>query len=495
MLFNSYTFILFFLIVLVLYYVPFFKWRIRKFHLLIASYIFYAAWNPPFVILIWISTLVDWYVGKWLAAGKGIRVRRRLLFFSLAVNLGLLSFFKYSQFLLDNFIGLLDMFNIQFTPALPDIILPVGISFYTFQTLSYTLDIYRGKCEPWNSFLDYALYVTFFPQLVAGPIVRSVDFLPQTRTPKKADADRLGWGFSLIGLGLFQKIVIADAFLAPVVEKVFDNRMMPDMISAWVGTAAFSGQIFSDFAGYSTCAVGVALCLGFILPENFNYPYAALNLSDFWRRWHISLSTWLRDYLFLPIAYTVTRSRITPLRFKKKPEAWGYLVGISITMFLGGLWHGAGWTFVAWGVIHGIYLVIGHTTRKARKKIRDKLKLNKYVRLHTFLKITTTFTLVSLAWVFFRSHSFEQACIILVTMLGFSFPGVTPRFHLNGIDIGTSVFIITGMLIIHWLMRERSLKALVENMHWVLRPVFLAGILLALLFLSGEDNAFIYFQF
>ena len=294
MLFNSYTFVLFFGVVLCLHNLRL-PWRAKKFNLLLASYLFYAAWNPPFVVLLWISTLVDWFVAKRMHRAASPVVRRALLMVSLAVNLGLLGFFKYSGFLIENFRAVLQLVSIEFVPPRMDIILPVGISFYTFQTLSYTLDIYFGKTRPWHSFLDYALYVTFFPQLVAGPIVRAVHFLPQCPEPRRATRDELGWGLTLMLIGLFQKVVVADGLLAPVAEAVYDTKVVATPASAWLGTLAFAGQIFCDFAGYSTCAIGAALCLGFRLPRNFHYPYAAIGFSDFWRRWHISLSSWLRD--------------------------------------------------------------------------------------------------------------------------------------------------------------------------------------------------------
>ncbi|MHC4180894.1 MAG: MBOAT family O-acyltransferase, partial [Planctomycetota bacterium] len=218
---------------------------------------------------------------------------------SLITNLGLLGFFKYGGFLLENFVVLLNTAGIQYEPALPDIVLPVGISFYTFQTLSYTLDVYRGKTRPWMSFLDFALFVTFFPQLVAGPIIRSGDFLPQCIEPRRATGRQLSWGLTLLVLGLFEKIVVADGLLAPISDKVYAQAGEAGFLDAWCGTLAFSGQIFCDFAGYSTCAIGIALCLGFAIQDNFRFPYAAGGFSDFWRRWHVSLSSWLRDYLYI----------------------------------------------------------------------------------------------------------------------------------------------------------------------------------------------------
>ena len=268
-----------------------------------------------------------------------------MLVASLAVNLGLLGFFKYRVFFLENFVALLNSVGVDFHPARPSIILPVGISFYTFQTLSYTLDIYMGKMKPARSFLDYALFVTFFPQLVAGPIVRAAHFLPQCEDARRTTLSQLGWGLSLILFGLFQKSVIADGLMAPVVERVYDSGEVLSFGAGWVGTLAFAMQIFCDFSGYSTCAIGTAMCLGFWLPVNFRSPYAAIGFSDFWRRWHVSLSSWLRDYLYIPLGGN------------RKGTARTY-VNLMITMLLGGLWHGASWNFVIWGGLHGVYLIV-----------------------------------------------------------------------------------------------------------------------------------------
>lgn len=312
MLFNSYTFLLFFAIVLVATR-AIGNWRARKAFLLVASYLFYAAWNPAFVVLLWISTLIDWFVARRLATASTPPLRKVLVAISLTANLGMLSYFKYGGFLLENVNALFAAGGLALHWTDPGIILPVGISFYTFQTLSYSLDVYRGRLRPARSFLDYALYVTFFPQLVAGPIVRAAEFLPQCERPLKGSARQLGWGLCLFTIGLFAKVVIADGLLAPVVEDVFGNAQQMGFVGAWIGAIAFGLQIFHDFFGYSTCAIGVALCLGFEIPDNFRFPYAACGFSDFWRRWHISLSSWLRDYLYIPLGETA-RERCAPIR-------------------------------------------------------------------------------------------------------------------------------------------------------------------------------------
>ena len=282
MVFNSLTFLVFFAVVLLLHRLPI-PWTAKKFNLLVASYIFYAAWNPPFMLLLWASTIVDWFIarGIYAARDKGRAHRRAWLLISLAANLGFLGFFKYGEFLLANWQALMASFGIDYVAPAWDIVLPVGISFYTFQTMSYTLDVYLGRSKPLKSFLDFSLFVTFFPQLVAGPIVRPGQLVPQFAAPKQATRDQMLWGLGLMVLGLFMKVVIADAGLANVADRVYGATDPVGFIDAWLGTLAFSGQIFCDFAGYSTIAVGAGLCLGFALPDNFRMPYAAIGFSDF----------------------------------------------------------------------------------------------------------------------------------------------------------------------------------------------------------------------
>lgn len=471
MLFNSYTFILFLTIVLILHYSPF-SWRQKKINLLIASYLFYAAWSPPFVLLLLASTVVDWFAAKRLFHARTQRTKTHWLLVSLFFNLGMLGFFKYGNFLLENFILFMNAFGIVWQPAPLDIILPLGISFYTFQTLSYTIDIYRGKSRPWHSFSDYALYVTFFPQLVAGPIVRANTFLPQCRKQTIPNTNQFAWGISLIIIGLFQKTVLADSLFAPVVEHAFNpNAIELTSAAYWLGAFAFSGQIFCDFSGYSSAAIGMAICLGFILPDNFRAPYAATGFSDFWRRWHISLSSWLRDYLFIPLG----GSRKGSLR------TTGNLV---ITMFLGGLWHGASWNFAVWGLLHGSYLVIEHGMVSS---IPASLR-NKYL---TFAGAATTFIVISVTWVFFRSTDLGHSLHILSGMLTWPRSGV-------GLPDG-QVILVAGALAAlvgtHWLLRNHSLEELAAKTPWILNVLTLSGMLLLILSASGKDRAFIYFQF
>ncbi|MEZ4866328.1 MAG: MBOAT family O-acyltransferase [Caldilineaceae bacterium] len=474
MLFNSSTFFIFFALVLSLYQLPF-SWRVKKVNLLWASYLFYAVWNPPFVLLLIFSTVVDWVIAKRLDCAHTTWARRGLLVTSLVVNLGLLGYFKYSNFVLANLQALLALVGIAYQPVALNIVLPVGISFYTFQTLSYTLDIYLRKDKPWDSFLDYALYVTFFPQLVAGPIVRATDFLPQCRKAPRVTAAQLGYGFSLFTLGLFQKVVLADGLLSGVVEKVYDGGGLPGFVAAWCGTLAFAGQIYYDFSGYSNCAIGVALCLGFWLPTNFRFPYAAMGFSDFWNRWHISLSSWLRDYLYIPLG----GNRNGQIRT---------LVNLMVTMLIGGLWHGASWTFIVWGGLHGLYLIVERLLRKV--SYFPALWNHAAVKLGLGL---LTFALVCITWVFFRAGALSQALTITATLLGLG--GTSPGFMLAGFDVVKSLGAITLIVLFDIVMRNHSLEALFHARPWLVRAAMLAAMVVAIVMMPGEDRAFIYFQF
>lgn len=472
--FNSYTFFIFFAIVLALHYWPL-SWHVKKINLLIASYIFYAAWHPPFVILLMLCTLVDWIAARGVAASKGIRGKRFFLFVSLAMNLGMLGFFKYAGFLLQNFVYLLSLINIQYKPLAPNIILPLGISFFTFQSITYTFDIYRNKAKPWPSFLDFALFVSFFPKLIIGPITRAHHFLPQCNSMSKMNSATIFWGFFLLLLGLFEKVIMADSLLAPVADQLFNSSGIPDPLSAWVGSMAFTGQIFFDFAGYSTCAIGIALCLGFELPQNFKYPYAAIGFSDFWRRWHISLSTWLRDYLYISLGGN------------KQGKIRTYL-NLMLTMLLGGLWHGASWTYIAWGGLHGFYLVV---ERFLKSVIPASPVWSKQPTQLCFALLT--FIAVSFAWVFFRATSFYQAFTIIRSLLALNRD--RPTIHMESFYVLLTFGITCIILVSHWIMRERSLQQVIEKMPWWLRSMVIALMIIIIVTCSGEDRAFIYFQF
>ena len=470
--FNSITFILFFSIVIFLYSLPL-SWRMKKTNLLIASYIFYSAWNPVFVVLLWATTIMDWVTAAQIEKTGSRPARQALLIASMTLSLGLLAFFKYGQFLLDNFVSVLGLFHLEYQPAKADIILPVGISFYTFQSMSYTIDVYRKKIKPAPSFLDFALYVTFFPQLGAGPIIRSQDLIPQFLEPKKLEVRRLGFGLALLIIGIFQKDIFADLLMAPVADKVFAHPDQLSPLAAWMGGLGFSAQIFFDFAGYSTCAIGAAMCLGFWVGDNFRSPYAAVGFREFWRRWHISLSTWLRDYLYISLGGNR----------KGRRRAW---LNMLATMLIGGLWHGASWRFVAWGGLHWVYLM---AERAARALFRNsELAARPVFRL---LLGMITYLLVVVAWVFFRAKDFNGAAEIIAAMLG----GGGSGFKLPLLDYLVVLGVTIGLLTWHWLMRDLSFAELADRAPWWLWAIVLAAMMLTLALQTGDNRAFIYFQF
>ncbi|HCE55538.1 MAG: MBOAT family O-acyltransferase [Lutibacter sp.] len=471
MLFNSLSFVVFLLIVLILYYAKLFSWTNKKRMLLFASYVFYGLWNPPLVILLWISTMVDWIAGNKLAKEENQKNRNLWLLLSMSVNLGFLAFFKYGNFLLENFTALVNSIDIYYHPQKMDIILPMGISFYTFQTMSYTIDMYNRKTQPAKTFLDFALYVTFFPQLVAGPIVRAGDLISQFYEEKKATINQFIWGLFLLTIGLFQKVVMADTLLADTADTVFGSDKVLNFWDAWSGTLAFSGQIFFDFAGYSTCAIGIALMLGMVLPDNFRYPYAALGFSDLWNRWHISLSSWLRDYLYIPLGgnrYGVTRM----------------YAALMITMLLGGLWHGAAWTFMVWGGLHGVYLIL--------EKLQKRYIPFKITMWNGMFLAFVTFTCVNFTWVFFRAREFKTAWNMITSMLFLNADGEKILQSFNIIK----VCVLVGLMFIcHWFMRNTSLKEVsLKTSPWVLGIVW-AFMFLLIAIAQGSGEQFIYFQF
>jgi alginate O-acetyltransferase complex protein AlgI len=469
--FNTLTFVVFFAIVVALHSLPL-PWKTRKINLLIASYVFYAAWNPPFILLLWISTIVDWYAAQGLVRAERPSSRRAWMLLSVAANLGMLLYFKYGKFLLQNFTAAMAALGVHYQPPDIDIVLPVGISFYTFATMSYTLDVYLRRALPARNFLDYALFVTFFPHLVAGPIMRPTELVPQFETPRRANARQLCFGLGLMTLGLFNKVVLADTFLSGAAERVFDRGMVPGLLDAWIGTLAFSGQIFCDFAGYSTTAIGAALCLGFHMPDNFRFPYAAVGFSDFWRRWHITLSSWLRDYLYIPLG----GNRHGRLRTG---------MALMTTMLLGGLWHGASWTFVAWGGLHGTYLL-------AERGVRSRFSGYRPGPLALLGLGLITYTLVNLTWVFFRAKDFGIAWNVLRGMIGFN---ANAKSILPVIFLVSVAAIISAVVTAHWCMRDRTLESVLARTPPLLLAILWGLMAFAIVISQGSGNAFIYFQF
>ncbi|HAD11571.1 MAG TPA: membrane-bound O-acyltransferase family protein [Saprospirales bacterium] len=478
MVFNSYTFFAFFAVILALHHLPL-SWKTKKVNLLLASYIFYAAWNPPFILLLWLSTVVDFYVGRALYTQENPYKKKLLLVISLIGNLGMLCFFKYGTFLLDNFVLLVNAMGMDYHPAKPNIILPAGISFYTFTTLCYTIDMYQKKSEPVKSMLDFSLFVTFFPHLVAGPIVRPPQLVPQFESPRMATTKQMMDGLFLLSLGLFMKVVLADGMLAKSADDVFGTNDLLPALDAWAGVLAFSGQIFFDFAGYSTCAVGVALCLGFVLPQNFNYPYAAIGFSDFWRRWHITLSAWLRDYLYIPLGGNRHGLRRT-------------YFALMVTMLLGGLWHGANWTFVVWGGLHGLYLWVEKFIRDQREASAGGDLVARGNPWLGFFYAFLTFMLVNITWVFFRSGTFEKAWQLLQSMFGMT---PEPKALLTSLALLKIAVVIPAMVIAHWLMRNTKVLDVAHKLSWWMVGVIWSAMILLLIWTQESGSSFIYFQF
>lgn len=470
--FDSFTFIIFFGVALIVYN-AIGEWRARKWFLLAASYLFYAAWNPYFLVLLLGSTTLDWWIAKRIDAANDPRARKRWISITLIVNLGVLALFKYDRFMLDNLASALSLVGVHYVPPRFDIVLPIGISFYTFHSLSYCIDVYRRKFKPTNDWRDYALYVAFFPQLVAGPITRFTQMREQIENPRRTSRDGLSLGCALLILGLFEKNVLADSIFAPVADAFFNDVTRSGSAAAWSGVFAFSGQIFCDFAGYSTCAIGTALAFGFQLPINFNFPYAAVGFSDFWRRWHISLSTWLRDYLYISLGGN------------RRGEVRTY-VNLMLTMLIGGLWHGAAWTFVIWGGLHGFYLAV---ERALRERLSHRATMT---ALAKFIYGVVTLFFVVISWVWFRSPDVATAISVFARMSG------TDAIH-NVAAFGSSqklsIAAFAFVVAIHWLMRDRNLIADAQRVPRPLLGIAL-GVLLALIILSpGDNHAFIYFQF
>ncbi len=467
MLFNQLEFIFFF--VLVMAFCRFVKnHRLKKLFLLAGSYYFYAYWDWRFLSLILISTLVDYTAGLALARTDAPRLRKVCLLVSLMTNLGLLGFFKYFGFFVESLAAALAPLNLEVSTL--NIILPVGISFYTFQTLSYTIDIYRKRLEPCTDFFDFALFVAFFPQLVAGPIVRASDFLPQLKTAPKMNWTRTYLGFRQFVFGLFKKVYIADG-IASFVDLVFANAGIYDAPTTWLAVFGYSVQIYCDFSGYSDMAIGAARILGYDFGENFRHPYIASSIQDFWRRWHISLSTWLRDYLYIPLG----GSRIGRVRTH---------VNLMLTMLLGGLWHGAAWNFVFWGALHGSALAVCRFWAE-RWPAKDPETAPAARKL---LGWASTMLVVMVAWVFFRSESFGQSWLMLHQMFapaeGIRWLPVFPIF---------AILIVVGGHLLHAIGRERLLDL---RPNTVTAPAVLFSLIwLALVYYPKDFKPFLYFQF
>ena len=473
--FDSLAFLVFFLIIAALYWrVP--AWSQRKNVLLAASYLFYAGWNPYFLPLLITTSLIDWRLALHMGSISSQRRRKKWLIAICIMNLAVLGYFKYANFFIDNINALTTSMGLPDVSFQSSVALPIGISFYIFHSLSYCIDVYRGGIRPTASWRDYLLYVAFFPQLVAGPIVRWTTMGQQIETPRPFLADRFILGVALMVVGLFQKIVLADGIFAPVANAQFDQSTFDVGVSVWMGALAFTGQIFSDFAGYTTCAIGAALVLGFRLPVNFQSPYAAIGFSDFWRRWHISLSSWLRDYLYISLGGN-RGSALTTAR------------NLMITMLLGGLWHGAAWTFVVWGLLHGLFLLIERGVRR----LAETRPLGPPVVTNS-LGWCVTLIAVMTAWVFFRAQDLGSAVAMVTTMFSVSSFALADLANID-FEAWWAAAIFTVLLGQQLITRDRPLQAMLEQLPWPLLGCLLGAMLFLISTTTGQSNAFIYFQF
>ena len=478
MYFNSLQFAVFFILVLTLVSVLRRVVWARNLILLAASYYFYSCWDWRFLSLIVASTLVDYTCGLLLDPHRPQAARRRKIVLSASVlgNVGLLGFFKYYDFFITSALKFLSTLGVNTQLSTLNVILPVGISFYTFQTLSYTIDLYRRRVEAERNLLNFAVFVAFFPQLVAGPIERASRLLPQIQMPSSITYQRLYSGFYLIGWGLFKKIVLADN-IAPFVDGVFADSS-PNGLSALMGIYAFGIQIYCDFSGYSDIAVGTARCMGIELTRNFNLPFFTTNPSEFWRRWHISLSSWLRDYVYIPLGGNRRGGRRT-------------YINLLLTMVLGGLWHGAGWTFILWGVYHGTLLCV-HRMWRHYPNTRLRSRYNVLVEGWFWGRVFVNFNLISAGWVLFRAESWTKVVLLMEAILtNFSFAKISGLRNLPAAVAGIG-FLLIVQLIQHTAKDIDFARSLNLPLRSIAYFVLILGIIC---FGAFDGNAFIYFQF
>ena len=488
MLFNSIEFLVFFPLVTVLYFAL--PHRFRWIHLLLASCIFYCAFIPVYIFILFFTILIDYFAGIWIESASGER-RKLFLTLSIVANVGVLAVFKYYNFFIDNMDEVLQSLHLNTHFPLLSIILPIGLSFHTFQAMSYTIEVYRGNYRAERHLGIYALYVMFYPQLVAGPIERPQNLLPQVREKHYFQYERVTSGLKLMMWGMFKKVVIADR-LAVFVNEVYGKPTTFQGLPLIVATIFFAIQIYCDFSGYSDIAIGAARVMGFKLMQNFNRPYFSKTIAEFWQRWHISLSTWFRDYLYISIG----GNRVS------KPRLYFNLLFVFL---VSGFWHGANWTFVVWGALHGIYLIIGLTTRSWRAKFNELTGLVRSPELLKVIDIGITFSMVTFAWIFFRASTIQDAGYILSHLFasGHSLKGaidlygpqsVLAWFHKK--DILIIVLSIGLMECVHFIQRRQSPVALLSRRPiWFRWAVYYALIMIIVTFGSFEKTQFIYFQF
>ena len=481
MLFNSIDFAIFLPIVFILYWYINKNLRLQNFLIVAASYVFYGWWDWRFLSLILFSTMVDYTVGRKLRNEENQTKRKILLWTSILVNLGFLGFFKYYNFFLDNFITAFSFFGTELSGNSLNIILPVGISFYTFQTLSYTIDVYKRKLEPTKDFIAFAAFVSFFPQLVAGPIERATNLLPQFYKKRTFQYDKAVDGLRQILWGLFKKIVIADN-AAELANQIFNNSSEYDGSTLVLGVIFFTFQIYGDFSGYSDIAIGTSRLFGFDLKQNFAFPYFSRDIAEFWRRWHISLSTWFRDYLYIPLGGS-------------RGGTWMKVRNTFLIFIISGFWHGANWTFIVWGALNAIYFLPLLLLNKNRVNT-DTVAEGKYLpSIKEFFQMGITFSLTIFAWIFFRADNVSHALNYISSIFSktvFNFPNFHGKLHAF-----TTLVLIAICLVIEWFGRSDrfALEKFGNKSNRNIRWVFYYSIIILIFWFSGSQQEFIYFQF
>ena len=483
MLFNSLDFAIFLPIVFMLYwFVLNGNLKLQNLLIVLSSYVFYAWWDWRFLSLIIFSTLVDYFVGQKLRNEQQISKRKILLWISILVNIGFLGFFKYYNFFIDNFIDAFSLFGLQIKANSLNIILPVGISFYTFQTLSYTIDVYKKKLEPSQDFIAFSAFVCFFPQLVAGPIERATNLLPQFYKKRIFLYEKAVDGMRQILWGLFKKMVIADN-CAEFANQIFDNSADMNGSTLFVGAIFFAFQIYGDFSGYSDIAIGTSRLFGFDLKQNFATPYFSRDIAEFWRRWHISLSTWFRDYLYIPIGGS-------------RGGIWMKVRNTFVIFLVSGFWHGANWTFIFWGALNAIYFLPLLLTKNNRNNIGIIAENKLLPSIKEAFQILSTFVLTVFAWIFFRAENLSHAFSYIGAIFSESLFKI-PYFE-NGTNSFNIIIITIIFLIIEWMGRENkyAIEKLDLNFNTLIRwIIYIIIFSIIVLSYSSERKEFIYFQF
>ena len=487
MFFNSLDFAIFLPIVFVLYwFVAQNNLKLQNALIVISSYVFYGWWDWRFLSLIIFSTLVDYTIGKRLRNEEQQSKRKVLLWSSIIVNLGFLGFFKYYNFFLDNFVDAFSLFGMQINAYSLNIILPVGISFYTFQTLSYTIDVYRKKLEPTQDFVAFSAFVCFFPQLVAGPIERATNLLPQFYKKRTFEYNKAVDGMRQILWGLFKKVVIADN-CAEFANQIFNNSADMNGSTLVLGAIFFTFQIYGDFSGYSDIAIGTSRLFGFDLKQNFATPYFSRDIAEFWRRWHISLSTWFRDYLYIPLGGS-------------RGGTWMKVRNTFAIFLVSGFWHGANWTFIIWGALNAIYFLPLLLTNSNRKNLGIVAEGKLLPSIRELFAMLTTFGLTVFAWIFFRAENLSHAFSYIQSMFSktlFTIPVQDLKYISVGAHIIYVCLLVVLFILLEWVQRNKdhSLQININSRYRILKHIFYYTLIVLIILYGGGDQEFIYFQF